>query len=74
MKAHGTSEYLTKMDTMMANLPYHYGFLPLRWCKGVDVMLEKKPGAHQLSKLRAILLYEADFNQNNKRLGREMLH
>jgi hypothetical protein len=74
MKAHGTSEYLTKMDTMMANLPYRYGFSPLRWRKGVDVMLEKKPGARQLSKLRAILLYEADFNQNNKRLGREMLY
>jgi hypothetical protein len=74
MKAHGTSEYLTKMDTMMANLPYRYGFSPLRWRKGVDVMLEKKPGARQLSKLRAILLYEANFNQNNKRLGREMLH
>jgi hypothetical protein len=32
-------------------------------------MLEKKPGIRQLSTLRAILLYEADFNQNNKRLG-----
>jgi hypothetical protein len=74
MKAHGTSEYLTKVDTIMANLPYRYGFSPLRWRKGLDVMLEKKPGARQLSKLRAILLYEADFNQNNKRLGREMLY
>jgi hypothetical protein len=36
-------------------------------------MLEKKAGIRQLSTLRAILLYEADFNQNNKRLGREML-
>jgi hypothetical protein len=74
MKAHGTPEYLTIMDTMMANLPYRYGFSPLRWHKGLDVMLKKKPGARQLSKLRAILLYEADFNQNNKRLGREMLY
>jgi hypothetical protein len=36
-------------------------------------MLEKKPGVRQVSSLRAILLYEADFNQNNKRLGREVL-
>jgi hypothetical protein len=74
MKAHGNSEFLTKIDTIMANLPYRYGFSPTRWQKGLDVMIEKKPGARSLESLRAILLYEADFNQNNKRLGREMLH
>jgi hypothetical protein len=36
-------------------------------------MIEKKPGVRLLSSLRAILLYEADFNQNNKRFGREAL-
>jgi hypothetical protein len=74
MKAHGNSEFLTKIDTIMANLPYRYGFSPTRWQKGLDVMIKKKPGARSLESLRAILLYEADFNQNNKRLGREMLH
>jgi hypothetical protein len=61
MKAHGTSNYLTEVDTIMANLPYRFGFSPQRWRKGLDVMIEKKPGVRQLSKLRAILLYEADF-------------
>ena len=37
-------------------------------------MLVKKKGDYRVSKLRAILLYEADFNQNNKRLGREMMY
>jgi hypothetical protein len=73
IKAHGISHLITKVDTIMANLPYRYGFSLKRSRKGLDVMLEKKPGVRQLSKLRAILLYEADFNQNNKRLGREML-
>ena len=27
----------------------------------------------RVDKLRAILLYEADFNQNNKKLGREIM-
>ena len=27
-----------------------------------------------MDKLRAILLYEADFNQNNKKLVREMMY
>jgi hypothetical protein len=73
MKAHGTSRFVTEVDTILANLPYRFGFSPRRWRKGLDVMLEKKPGVRQLNKLRAILLYEADFNQNNKRLGRDML-
>jgi hypothetical protein len=37
-------------------------------------MLKKKPGVRQLNTLRAILLFEAGFNQNNKWLGREMLY
>jgi hypothetical protein len=73
MKAHGQSEVLTCVDTIMANLQYRHGFAPSRWKKGLDVMIEKKPGSRRLDSLRAILLYEADFNQNNKRLGREML-
>jgi hypothetical protein len=73
MKAHGKSEFLTCVDTIMANLPYRRGLAPSRWKKGLDVMIEKKPGTRRLDSLRAILLYEAEFNQNNKRLGREML-
>jgi hypothetical protein len=41
MKAHGTSELLTQIDTIMANLPYRYRFSPTRWTKGLDVMIEK---------------------------------
>ena len=37
-------------------------------------MLEKKTGNFRVDKLRAILLYKADFNQNNKKLGREMMY
>jgi hypothetical protein len=74
MKVHGTSEYLTEIDCIMANLPYLYGFLPARWKRALDIMLEKKPGVQQLATLRAILLYKADFNQNNKHLRREMLY
>jgi hypothetical protein len=74
LKAHGSSRILSEIDTTMANLPYLFGFSPRRWKKGLDVMLEKKPGVRQVSSLRAILLYKADFNQNNKRLGRDMLY
>jgi hypothetical protein len=74
MKAHGKDPHLSEVDSVMAHLPFYYGFSPLRWRKGLDIMLEKKKGIRQINTLRAILLYEADFNQNNKRLGREMLY
>jgi hypothetical protein len=74
MKAHGQVPYLAEADALMAHLPYLHGFSPERWKKGLDIMLEKKPGVRHINTLRAILLYEADFNQNNKRLGREMLY
>jgi hypothetical protein len=75
MKAHGMSQYMSEVDSILAKLPYRYGFSPLRWRKGVDVMLKKKAGGiRQLPTLRAILPYEADFKQNNKRLGREILY
>jgi hypothetical protein len=44
MKAHGTSSFITEVDTILANLPYRFGFFPKRWCKGLDVMLEKSRG------------------------------
>lgn len=51
MKAHGNLRFLTEVDTILANLPFRYGFSPERWRKGLDVMLEKKPGVRQLSTL-----------------------
>jgi hypothetical protein len=37
-----------------------------QWRSGVSIMLEKSAGNVQVSKLRAILLLEADFNALNK--------
>jgi hypothetical protein len=44
MKAHGKDPYLSKVDSLMAHLPFYYGFSPSRWKKGLDTMLEKKKG------------------------------
>ena len=37
-------------------------------------MIEKKKGVFKVDKLRTILLYEADFNMNNKYVGRDMMY
>ncbi len=39
-----------------------------RWSKGLSVMLEKIFGCTLITKLRSILLMEADFNATNKRV------
>jgi ankyrin repeat protein len=38
----------------------------------MNVMLEKKQGNFRMDKLHAILLYECDFNHNNKQLRRDV--
>ena len=42
------------------------GAAPNRWSKGLSVMLEKIAGVAVVTKLRAILLMEADFNCHNR--------
>jgi len=42
---------------------------PQRWCKTLNVMLEKLVGNDNVEKLRIIMLFEANFNHNNKWLG-----
>jgi len=56
-------------NATMASLPLKTGYLPCRWWEGLNVMLEKTPGNFNVEKLRIILLFEADFNSNNKWLG-----
>jgi hypothetical protein len=57
----------------MANFPLRTGYSPTRWQQGIEVMLLKQKNNFHVNKLRAILLFEADFNHNNKRLGRTMM-
>jgi len=53
----------------MADIPLNTGYSLERWRKGLNIMLEKSPGNFNVEKLRIILLFEADFNANNKWLG-----
>jgi hypothetical protein len=58
----------------MGHIPHVSGYSPVRWQKGIDVMLERKKGNFRVDKLHPILLYEANFNQSNKKLGRDMMY
>ena len=61
------------LNFVMAVLPYTAGYVPNRWRKGTDVMILKEEDNYLLHKLRTIVLYEADFNTENKRLGRDAM-
>ena len=57
---------LSCIKSTLVNLAIKNSIPLSRWLKGVSIMLEKKENLHLVSKLRAILLLEADFNAANK--------
>jgi len=59
-----------KLNALLANERLANGTAPQRWRKTLNVMLEKLAGNDNVEKLRIIMLFEADFNHNNKWLGR----
>ncbi|KAI2496027.1 hypothetical protein MHU86_18500 [Fragilaria crotonensis] len=44
------------------NIAVSRGIAPPRWCKAVNIMLEKDPGRPKINRLRIIHLFEADYN------------
>jgi len=60
-------------NARLANLGFTTGYSLKRWKKGLNVLLEKQPGNLNVEKLRIILLFEGDFNNNNKWLGRAVM-
>jgi len=62
-----------RFNSIMTAIPYETGFSPNSWQQGLNAMLEKKANKIEVDKLRAILLYEVDFNMNAKILGRDTM-
>jgi len=64
---------VAKINYLMANIPMLMGISPTRWWMTLNVMLEKLVGKCWVEKLRIIMLFEADFNNNNKWLGKAIM-
>jgi hypothetical protein len=73
-KAQARDPDLAEYDAALRNIPYSFGCSLPRWQTGVDVMLLKASGDLCAEKLRTILLLEADFNVNNKKLSRDGMY
>jgi uncharacterized protein (UPF0332 family) len=65
--AGATSDTISHFHALKSSIVLLRGVSLSRWSRGLSVMLEKEFGNNLLSKLRAILLMEADFNTANKR-------
>ena len=73
-KAGLRSPYISYLQSLHSTLAMKKGIVLNRWAKGLSVMLEKIYGCSLITKLRSILLMEADFNATNKRIfGIEMM-
>ncbi len=59
-------DYISQFHALRVSLALKKGIALERWSKGLSVMLEKMFDVRLVSKLRAILLMEADFNAMNK--------
>jgi hypothetical protein len=70
-KAQSKDPDLAAFDASRRSVIYCTGSYYPRWNIGIDVMLLKASGSTLAHKLRTILLLEADFNMNCKKLGRE---
>jgi len=62
-----------KINRLMATIPMLTGISPQRWRHALNVMLEKVAGNCSVEKLRIIMLFKADFHNNNKWLGRAVM-
>jgi hypothetical protein len=65
---------LAQFDASLRQLPYKHGFAPDGWVKMTAVQLRKKLDLILVHKLRTIVLMSSQFNTNNKKLGRDVMH
>lgn len=72
-KAGMQNDLISVMHWMMAEIPMRTGYTLNRWKQATDVMILKKSGLYDVEKLRTIVLFEADFNANNKYMGRSAI-
>ena len=72
-KAATKNDSIMKLHYLLAKIPFRTGYSSLRWKEATNVMILKKEGNTNVDKLRILVLFETDFNHNNKFLGRSMM-
>jgi hypothetical protein len=66
---------LVFIHMLMMSLPFCHGFVPNRWTRITDFMLQKEEGNARSHRLHIIALFESDLNQAKQiLLGRKLSH
>jgi hypothetical protein len=73
LKSCSHDKFLSNFEASLASIPLASGYSPQSWQYGVNVMIQKKAKVDLITKLRTITLTEADFNFNNKLLGKKTI-
>ena len=71
-KVNAMDDYTAELDRIMRAIPFRTGYVMNRWKQGVDVELCKQQGNFDVTRLRTIVLLEADYNLNNKTMSRRV--
>ena len=72
-KAASENPTLAEMDRILRELPYKHGFSPEMWQSITDFEILKKLGVYDVEKMRTLQLMVAEFNMNNKKMGRDVM-
>ncbi len=54
---------LVNLHAMMMSIPFAQGFVPTRWTKVTDIMLQKEANNSRCHRLQVIALFKSDLNQ-----------
>ena len=73
LKSASLDPSLADFEAAISNVPYSSGYYPKQWKESIICMIKKKANVDLVTKLRTIVLTEADFNFNNKKLGKESI-
>jgi hypothetical protein len=68
-----TDTILNTIDTLLHQLPYRFGFSLEAWQQITDVEILKKAEVYDVELMQTIQLMHAEFNMNNKKLGRDVM-
>ena len=65
---------MAEVDASLRSAAYELGFVPTAYSEMTDFQILKAEGVYMVEKMRTIKLMVAQFNENNKKLGRDMMH
>ena len=69
-KARATSPLLSQCNATIRDIPFSTGFVPSQWKHLMNFAIEKKPGEKRVTKMRTIQMMNAEFQTNNKKVGK----